>query len=380
MKTYMLILFSALALGVTACAAEQPQVTASLAAAAIVLPSQTATHLAIKAPTATLTPTPSPTLTPTETPTQTPTPTPTLHPMDIRALRQTPYPGSEIVIEETLEPGSNYYRYYVYYLSDGYKIYGLLTVPYAEMPESGYPAIVFNHGYIPPDVYRTTERYIAYVNNLAQNGYVVFRIDYRGHDRSEGAATGAYSSPGYLADVLNAFSSLQKYPLVDPNRIGMWGHSMGGYLTLRAMTISPDIRAGVIWAGVVGSYPDLLCCWRRSQSFPTPTPNPTPGSARGWRSWVELYGDPQANPDFWNGISTNSYLADLSGPIQLHHGTADEDVPIEFSKKLYQDMVLAGLPVEFYQYEGDNHNISVNFTAAMVHTLEFFERYLKNAP
>ena len=115
--------------------------------------------------------------------------------MDIRAARLTPHPGSAIAIEETLEPGRNYFRYYAYYYSEGLKIYALLTVPYAEMPATGYPAIVFNHGYIPPDVYRTTERYIAYVDNLAQHGYIVFRIDYRGHDRSEGEARGAYSDP-----------------------------------------------------------------------------------------------------------------------------------------------------------------------------------------
>jgi len=380
MQKQIISFFAGAILALTACTAETQSPLPSLPPEAAQISSPTATMTATATPPPTSTLEPSQTATATPSPTTTPTPTPTLHPMDIRAARQTAYPGSEIVIEETLEPGSNYYRYYASYLSEGYRIYGLLTVPYAEMPPGGYPGIVFNHGYIPPDVYRTTERYIAYVNNLAQNGYVVFRIDYRGHDRSEGEATGAYSSPGYLADVLNAFSSLQNYPQVDPQRIGMWGHSMGGYLTLRAMTISPDIRAGVIWAGVVGSYPDLLCCWRRSQSFPTPTPNPTPGNRRGWRSWVELYGSPETNPDFWNGISTNSYLADLSGPVQLHHATDDEEVPVEFSIKLYQDLILAGWPVEYYQYEGDNHNISVNFTAAMIHTLEFFERYLKNAP
>ena len=328
-------------------------------------------------PTITGTATLTPTITPTATPTL--TPTPTLHPMDIRAARLTPHPGSEIVIEETLEPGRNYFRYYAYYYSEGLKIYGLLTVPYAEMPATGYPAIVFNHGYIPPDVYRTTERYIAYVDNLAQHGYIVFRIDYRGHDRSEGEARGAYSDPGYLADVLNAVAALQQHPLVDPQRIGMWGHSMGGYLTLRAMTVSPDIRAGVIWAGVVASYPDLMCCWRRSQPFPTPTPNPTPRLARGWRLWSDLYGSPEENPAFWDGISANAYLSDISGPLQLHHGTADEDVPYEFSVNLYNQMLALDLPVEYYQYEGDNHNLSNFFTLAMTRTLEFYERYLMNA-
>ena len=317
----------------------------------------------------------APTSTPTATATATPSPTPTLHPMNILAQRQTPYPGSEITIEETLEPGANYSRYIASYQSEGLKIYALLTVPYGDTPETGWPAIVFNHGYIPPNVYRTTERYIAYVDSLASHGYIVFRIDYRGHDRSEGMATGAYGNPGYTVDVLNAVAALKGFPQADPGRIGMWGHSMGGYLTLRAMVVSPDVKAGVIWAGVVASYPDLLTRWRRG-SGPTSTPGPTGG--RRWRNaWLDQFGSPEENPDFWNAVSANSYLQDISGPVQLHHGTADHSVPLEFSEILYQQLQGAGKPVELYTYEGDDHNISNSFSIAMTRSIEFFDRYLK---
>ena len=50
----------------------------------------------------------------------------------------------------------------------------------------------------------------------------------------------------------------------------MWGHSMGGYITLRAMVIDADIKAGVIWAGVVASYPDLVERWNRQRPASTP--------------------------------------------------------------------------------------------------------------
>jgi fermentation-respiration switch protein FrsA (DUF1100 family) len=331
------------------------------------------------APTA-IPPRPSPTLSPaatqsppTLTPTITPTPTPTPHPMSIVALRAQAYPGSDIVIEDELEPGANYHRYYASYLSEGLKIYALLTVPYGEKPAGGWPAIVFNHGYIPPTVYRTTERYVAYVDRLARAGYIVFRIDYRGNDRSEGVASGAYGSPGYTIDVLNAVASIKRFPMANPQKVGMWGHSMGGFLTLRAMVISPDIKAGVIWAGVVGSYADMLYNWRRAG--PTPTPLPTP---RGWRSdWIKEYGTPDQNPQFWDSISATSYLPDLSGPLQLDHGTADEEVPLAFSEKLAQEVQDAGGTVELYTYDGDNHNISKWFSLAMDRTVEFFDRYLK---
>ncbi len=326
-------------------------------------------------PSLTATPTITPTQTQTPTATVTPTPTLTLHPMTILAMRQTPYPGSEIVIKNTLTAAYNYNRYYAYYLSEGYKIYGLLTVPIGEPPEGGWPAIVFNHGYIPPTQYLTTERYIAYVDWLARSQYVVFRIDYRGHDQSEGIALGAYGDPGYTVDVLNAVASLQQYPAVNPEKIGMWGHSMGGYLTLRSMVISDDVKVGVIWAGVVASYPDMLSLWRRNTPGPAPT---APSFARRWQQeWSEEYGTTDENPDFWSLISSNTYVNEISGPIQLHHGTADESVPLIFSELLQDEILAVNGEVEFYSYEGDNHNLSGYFSLAMTRTIEFFDRYLK---
>jgi dipeptidyl aminopeptidase/acylaminoacyl peptidase len=291
-------------------------------------------------------------------------------------MRAREYPGSDIVIEQTLDPGVNYNRYYVSYRSEGLKIYALMTVPMGEKPATGWPVIVFNHGYIPPDVYVTTERYVAYVDLIARSGYIVFRSDYRGHASSEGEARGAYSTPDYTVDVLNAVSSVKRYPDADPNRIGMWGHSMGGYITLRSMVIWNEIKAGVIWAGVVASYPDLLTRWRRGTGAATaPTPNP-----RSWRnSLVQQYGSPEENPEFWNSISANSYLGDVSGPIQLHHGTADADVPLEFSETLFYQLLNAQKYVELYKYEGDNHNISNNFSTAMQRTIEFFDQHVKQA-
>ena len=315
---------------------------------------------------------PSPTTT--ATPSPTPSPTPTLHPLTIESMRQRSYPGSEITIEEQLAPGANYARYRASYLSEGLRIYALLTVPYGETPADGWPAIIFNHGYIRPDEYRTTERYVAYVDHLALNGYIVFRPDYRGHDQSEGLAGGAYGSPDYVVDVLNAVAAVRLYPEADAGRVGMWGHSMGGYITLRSMVIDPGLRAGVIWAGVVGSYPDLATRWRR-----TPTPGGTSVPPRGWRiGLAQVYGSPEENPAFWASISASSYLEDLSGPVQLHHGTADTSVPVAFSETLFEQIQEAGGVAELHVYPGADHNLAQPFSVAMQRTIEFFDRYLKS--
>jgi dipeptidyl aminopeptidase/acylaminoacyl peptidase len=295
-------------------------------------------------------------------------------------LKEQAFPGSEIVIEETLEPGPNYNRYLASYRSEGLKIYALLTLPFGERPSAGWPVIVFNHGYIPPAAYRTTERYVAYVDGFARSGYIVFRPDYRGHGNSEGEARGAYGNPDYTIDVLNAVAALKGHPDADPDRIGMWGHSMGGYITLRSMVVSEDIKAGVIWAGVVGAYPNLFERPLRTSNEGGaifPTPDPTSGRGRWRQVLLDTFGSPEQNPEFWASISTNSYLADLSGPLQLHHGTADTSVPIAASEMLQSQMEAAGLPSELYIYEADDHNLSVYFTAAMQRSIVFFNQYVK---
>ena len=156
-------------LGPAACGRDQSAIPAPAQPTAAVV-ALAPTAIPPSAPTATATtpatPTPTATLSPTPTKTQTPTPTP-ISPLSIRFLfREQEYPGSDLVIERTLAPGSNYNRYYASYFSEGLKQYGLLTVPHGQKPATGWPVIVFNHGYIPPSQYKTTEHYIAYVQRI----------------------------------------------------------------------------------------------------------------------------------------------------------------------------------------------------------------------
>ncbi|MBX3015774.1 MAG: alpha/beta fold hydrolase [Caldilineaceae bacterium] len=327
--------------------------------------------------------TPRPALTPVATPWIWLTP-PTLdlelaemHPLMVESMRAQHYPGSDLVFEETLAPGINYHRYIVSYRSEGYKIYALLTVPQGTKPATGWPVILFNHGYIPPEIYRTTERYVAYVDGFARNGYIVFRSDYRGHGFSEGEPTSSRGSPAYTVDVLNAVAAMKQYADADPARIGMWGHSMGGLLTLRAMVTTQDVKVGVIWAGVVAAYPELYN-QRGTPSSTPPVDAATAASRRRWREEiVERWGTPEEAPEIWGAISPNAYLSEISGPLQLHHGTADTDVPVAYSQQLNTQMQAVGQTVEYYEYPGDNHNLSVNFNAAMARSIAFFDRYLK---
>ncbi|MGC9466948.1 MAG: alpha/beta hydrolase family protein [Anaerolineae bacterium] len=351
-----------------------------------VTPEETVTRTAtrIAPPTVTATPLPTNTSTPTPIPTDTPTPSPSptpLHPMSIEYMRQQSYPGSDIVIEETLNPGVNHDRYVASYLSEGLKMYGLLTVPWGEKPATGWPLIVFNHGHITPELYRTTERYVAYQDAFARNGYITFKSDYRGHGFSEGNTSGGSRGPDYTIDVLNALSSLQRLPEADPERVGMWGHSMGGGITLRAMIVTDDIDAGVIWAGTVATFEEIYADRPRWVGAPptlTPGPEGTPPASVP-RVGLFAYGMFDENPEFWASIDPVAYLSDLSGPVQLHHATGDQSVPITWSESLYARLQETGQDAELYVYQGDDHNISANFGTAIQRSVEFFDRYVKMA-
>lgn len=302
----------------------------------------------------------------------------TKNPLAIETMRERSYPGSDLVIEETLSNGSNYRRYIASYLSDGLKIYGLLTVPFEGPPESGWPVIIFNHGYIPPEQYQTTERYVAYLDAFARKGYLVFKPDYRGHGNSEGQPEGAYYSPAYTVDVLNAVASLRRFKDVNPEKIGMWGHSLGGNLTLRAMVVSNQIKVGVIWAGVVGTYEELINKWHHKipwQPSVRESANHV-GSIR--QNLVNQHGTPEDNPSFWHSIDPRYYLADLSGPLLINQGLADQEVPPLFAESLKNDLEKLNKEFAYYTYPGADHNLSSpNFEKAMQRSVDFFDKYLK---
>jgi dipeptidyl aminopeptidase/acylaminoacyl peptidase len=309
------------------------------------------------------------------TPEQTETPFTVGNDLTIAALRQMKIEGSDIIIEQALDNGANYARYIASYESQGNKIYGLLTIPFGDVPEGGFKAIVFNHGYIPPDTYQTTERYVAYVDALAQSGFVVFKIDLRGHGSSEGEPIGSYFSPGYTIDAISALKSLQKMDIINPDGIGMWGHSMAGNLVLRAMLVEPAIKAGVIWAGAVYSYDDFVKYAITDTSFVPPTTE-TSGSRRR-REMFEAYGRPDTTVPFWQAISLTNNIEYLQSPLQLHHAIDDDTVNIGYSRDLAAVLEANGKTYESYEYDSGGHNIgSPSFDLAMQRTIAFFQKYL----
>lgn len=299
----------------------------------------------------------------------TPTPLP-FQELTIPFLRNRSYQSR--MGEPSLYQDNEFYTSYLTsYDSDGLMINALLTKPKGDIPSGGWPAIIFIHGYIPPTNYQTTQNYVDYVDYLARNGFVIFKIDLRGHGKSQGAPGGAYYSGDYIIDTLNARAALQTLAYINKDKIGLWGHSMAGNIVLRTLAAKPEIPAAVIWAGAGYTYQDLLD-YRISDFSYQPAPSGSPRN-RLRQQLLSLYGEPASGSAFWKQMAPTSYLNDLKGAIQIHHALDDTVVSIKYSQNLVALLDQTHVPHEFYTYPTGGHNIrGSSFIAAMERTVKFY--------
>lgn len=301
-----------------------------------------------------------------------PTPFPFME-MTMPYLKSRTYKSSLGDLQRVSE-NTSYTSYITSYNSDGYKVYGLLTIPRGETGKK-YPAIVFVHGYIAPTVYRTNSNYASYVDHLARRGYAVFKIDLRGHDKSEGEPGGAYYSGDYVVDTLNAYNALQNADFIDPLRVGLWGHSMAGNVTFRSFVANGNIPALIIWAGAGYTYDDLSDYRINDNSYRPPDQDSE--RARKRQELADTYGAFDNNSSFWKQVPATNYLDGVKGAVQLNHAVDDSVVSIEYSRNLIN--VLDGTKIvhELNEFSTGGHNISgTNFGKAMQNTIEFFDEHL----
>ncbi|MBW6441440.1 alpha/beta fold hydrolase [Patescibacteria group bacterium] len=314
---------------------------------------------------------------------------------DITVPKEEPIPEPEAFVELTipylrdrkyeskigeltyLDESDEYYSYLTSYDSDGLKINGLLTIPKEAGSQSGWPGIVFVHGYIPPDSYKTTENYSSYVDYLAKNGFVVFKIDLRGHGESEGEPGGAYYSSDYVVDILNAYSALQSSDFVDKDNIGLWGHSMGGNVVFRSFVAKQDIKAVSIWAGAVYTYEDFQEYSISDGSYRPPSEESESRKKRN--ELFETYGTFNSENDFWKKVVPTNFLEGIGGVVQLNHSVDDPVVSVRYARNLSSILMSTNIKYEVNEYPSGGHNITGDtFNQAMQDTVDFFKEHLVN--
>ncbi len=344
-------------------------VAAAVVAAETVPPTQpppTAT------PTATLTPTPPPTATPTQistplptaTPTATPTftPTPTPDPyvgLTVADLAARSYGGGELGVEEIMAVTGAFTRSLVSYPSDGLTLYGFMNVPPGAGP---FPVALVMHGYVAPEGYGTLAYTTRYADALARAGYLAIHPNYRNYPPSDSGDDLFRAS--HAADALNLIHLIRKQAgrpgplaLADPSFVGMVGHSMGGGITLRTITIGGEaVQAAVLYGAMSG---DEKLNFEKIREW------------SGNRALPEL----ETSPEDLARINPIDHLERISAAVSIHHGDYDGTVPPAWSADLCGRLQALNKPVECFTYPGQPHTFQgEGDTLFIQRVVEFFDR------
>lgn len=269
----------------------------------------------------------------------------------IEQLRSREFAGGEIRIEETQEQNNSYTNYLVSYPSDDLTIYASMNVPQEDGP---FPVIVLNHGYYNPASFTSGDGTERMADILARNGYLTLASDYRGHGMSEsdGQSRGGHR-PEYAIDVLNLIASIDSIEKANANSIGMWGHSMGGEVSLRTIEATDKVKAVALWA-------------------------PTSANATDNHAFYGGGRSPENQDPEVVGTSPINYLNYISAPISLHQGLEDTEVNPEWSEELKVALEQAGKTVKYFEYEGQDHNFNnLGWDLISERTIAFYDKYLK---
>jgi len=321
-----------------------------------------------------------------------PSPTPTLqqliYPYTIDGLRHHEYRSGAIHIRAKLEETDLYTRYSIDYPSDGLTITGIMQVPKNGKPP--FPVIVMNHGFFPRAAYASGDGTWRAAEYLNKYGYLTLSPDYRSWGGSDVGPSLFYS--GLVIDVINLLNAIPSIPQADATRVGMWGHSMGGGVSMRVLTVDSRVKAAVLYSTVSAEDADILARWglgcigdiaageqQLGCNSSDVVPLDLPLDLR------QAYYDASTNASLLQQISSFHHLDLVTAPVDINYGTADGSTlagaPPEWSKKLYQGLVDAKKDARLFAYEGEGHSFNGDmWLAFMDRSLKLFDKYVKNAP
>ena len=287
------------------------------------------------------------------------------HPVSLQAFAQKAFDGGDLTLGQVLDKNSAYTRYYITYRSGKLNISGIMNVPNGEGP---FPVLILNHGHIDTNIYTNGRGLKREQDYLARRGYVVLHSDYRNHADSDTDDQNEYNFRfGYSEDVINALLAVRNstLPYFDKENIGMLGHSMGGGVAQNIMVTQPGlVKAYVLFAPVSTDYADNFERWTKRNSDVA-------------QEITRRYGTPTSSPEFWKNISPINFLQSVTEPVHIHHGTADESVPLEWSERTAQALKAAGKDVELFVYESEPHEFINAWPRVMQRVTEFFDQQLK---
>jgi uncharacterized protein len=285
--------------------------------------------------------------------------------VSLPALIENEYVGRGLRLDRVLREELAFTRYHITYRSGDLEIGGVMNVP--KRP-GRHPVLVLAHGYSEPADYANGSGLVREQAYLAGNGFVVLHTDYRNYGDSDIEGAAPVASPlGYPEDLVNAVLALRhaNLPFVDPDRIGAFGRSMGGGVTLDALAAVPGlVDAAVLYSPVSSRVEDNLDRWVRGHDEAL------------YGRVVDAYGTPRDNPGFWTSASSRNYLDRVDVPVQIHHGLADETCPARWSRATAAALRDSGKEVQLFEYAGEGHRFHDGWPTLMRRTVEFFRTRL----
>lgn len=272
------------------------------------------------------------------------------------------YGGGQIEFLEVMDYNSLFTRYLIRYPSDGLDIYGFANIP---NDDEIHPVIIALHGYIDPAVYDTLDYTTHYADALASAGYIVLHPNLRGYPPSEEGEN--LFRVGMAIDVLNLIALVQSQsrgmdPLknANPGSIGLWGHSMGGGITTRVLTVTDDVKAAVLYAAMSGDEEKNYAAIR---------------AWSGQRRGLEELNVPL---EALTSISSMYFFENINAAASIHHGKADELVPMSWSVTTCERLSLLGKRVECFYYDNMPHTFYGQGDQQFIQNMiDFFNRELK---
>jgi dipeptidyl-peptidase-4 len=190
---------------------------------------------------------------------------------------------------------------------------------------------------------------------LAQQGYIVFTLDNRGSGHRGVEFKGAlYHHLGEVEvqDQLKGYEFLKTLPYVDAGRIGIQGHSYGGYMTLMAMFKAPDVfKVGISGAPVTE--------WRLYDTHYT----------------ERFLGHPITNKKGYDASSVFPYVKGLKGKLLIAHGMADDNVVFNHASMLFDELQKNAVQFDMMVYPGETHRLGSDRMRRR-HLYQTYKRYL----
>jgi dipeptidyl aminopeptidase/acylaminoacyl peptidase len=308
---------------------------------------------------------PSPTPVP---PSATPDPYADLAPLTIAGLRARSYGGGQIERVRVLEETAEFTRYLIAYPSDGLRISGMLNRPRGAGP---FPVVILNHGYYPLDAYQTGNGSKLAADYLARQGFLTISPDFRSHAGSDDAPN--IFRAGHVIDTLNLIPLAQALPDARPGKVLMWGHSNGGAITAKAIAVSDQIAAALIYSPASSNIAE-------DYAFRAERSRARQGQPPGRRSGVidlltvEFPVTPAQAPDLYQRLSPLGYTSFVTARTLIIWGDQDETVPRNWPEDLYNSLRAAGKPTEFVVYPGQPHSFNAAGNAAYLPAMRDFFR------